>query len=701
MANVFICCLFILLTILPLEIAGCEDQLVEIPGRDDVEHIQAPGYPENYPPLQECKYSIIGKEGYKVRVEFEEFYLERRSNSICFYDYVEFFDGASEEDHHLGRFCDQTFPSPVVSTTNKMLIIFVSDDAIEPGTFVARIENVPLTYQEPYEIGECGGLLTDTQGVFSSPGYPYGYEENEFCIFTITVDTGKTIELHFTTFDIESHPYCEFDFIEVIDGRDIVNSPVIGTYCGGSSNKPPQIMSSTGNSMMVLFSSDISLHYEGFYAEYAISEIGFPDLPPPGASPSSQKISVCDISRAIVTDRGGVIVSHENYPDGQYPNFAQCIMVIIGSRMFEKVYLSFKTVDLQPTQDGACQPGTGDYIEIVDGDRSLFNPTLLGRLCAGQEESFVSGFMYLQLNFVTDRAATEDHTGFEAVFTVFYEDTFGCETGDFQCRNDRCIADYLVCDGYNHCGDNTDEDTGCGLAETDDPDYDRNRQSNHKDSKGGLKVGLTVGISVAVGAIIMASSCLVAIKCYSKKSQRTLSTSRLTNIAVTECPEISEPTMGHDNPLYQREGEQAPPVPPKYSEIDMSPPIQQPANNFFSPAPLSPIEPFSATGNDTSAPPLEQKDASLLQSDHVPLSPPSQPLPSLGDSTVTQPSLRGANQPLPPLGGAPLSVDLPSREVLYNNNIATIHGAENLPPLRGPGRLPPLGNIPPLPHSDA
>lgn len=32
-----------------------------------------------------------------------------------------------------------------------------------------------------------------------------------------------------------------------------------------------------------------------------------------------------------------------------------------------------------------------------------------------------------------------------------------CKTGDIACRNGRCVSEYKKCDGYNDCGDGTDE----------------------------------------------------------------------------------------------------------------------------------------------------------------------------------------------------------------------------------------------------
>lgn len=58
---------------------------------------------------------------------------------------------------------------------------------------------------------------------------------------------------------------------------------------------------------------------------------------------------------------------------------------------------------------------------------------------------------YMTLQFSTD--STIQSGSFDIIFTSYH---YGpCVSGEFACNNKRCIDDSLICDGYNHCGDNS------------------------------------------------------------------------------------------------------------------------------------------------------------------------------------------------------------------------------------------------------
>ncbi|XP_046550350.1 neuropilin and tolloid-like protein 2 isoform X3 [Haliotis rubra] len=53
---------------------------------------------------------------------------------------------------------------------------------------------------------------------------------------------------------------------------------------------------------------------------------------------------------------------------------------------------------------------------------------------------------------------------FDILLTAFSDSP--CEYGRFKCNNDHCVSPDLKCNGYNDCGDNSDENTDCGSLGT-------------------------------------------------------------------------------------------------------------------------------------------------------------------------------------------------------------------------------------------
>ena len=61
----------------------------------------------------------------------------------CVYDYVEIFDGQGTDDTSLGKFCGNTKPAPLRSSTNVLLMKFVSDQSIARTGFVSTYTAEP------------------------------------------------------------------------------------------------------------------------------------------------------------------------------------------------------------------------------------------------------------------------------------------------------------------------------------------------------------------------------------------------------------------------------------------------------------------------------------------------------------------------------------------------------------------------------
>ena len=82
--------------------------------------------------------------------------------------------------------------------------------------------------------------------------------------WTLTSQNGGSIQLTFVSLNVEYHPSCRYDYVEVIY-RDYSER-----FCGGSggSNLPGPFTSCDSSSMVIKFHSDSSATGAGFRAEW-------------------------------------------------------------------------------------------------------------------------------------------------------------------------------------------------------------------------------------------------------------------------------------------------------------------------------------------------------------------------------------------------------------------------------------------------
>nr|XP_006820566.1 PREDICTED: suppressor of tumorigenicity 14 protein homolog [Saccoglossus kowalevskii] len=355
----------------------------------------------------------------------------------------------------------------------------------EADDVVVRSDDIDLSHRDVRAIGDCGGSFYSTTGAFSSPNYPNGYYNNDdLCTYTITVASGSSIQLTFTAFDTES-----YDHVYVYDGLSTYNSLLLDA----SGSFVPAPVLSSGNTLYVVFDSDSSVTHTGFYATYTTLdyESGFGSLN-----------GVCGGS--LTTDSG--TLSSPNYPYS-YSSYSDCyyrISVTSG----ENIQLTFSVFSTESTYD---------YVRVYDG--SSTSSPLLGEFSGSSLPSMiVTTGSDLLLYFHSDSSV--ENTGFYASYTLGSgsvislceegyitslggllnsHDTYPSDyaapvtcsatlqtfspytnvlvkfldvdlyttsdyssscphSGDFKCDNYRCISKGLKCNGYDNCGDNSDEE---------------------------------------------------------------------------------------------------------------------------------------------------------------------------------------------------------------------------------------------------
>lgn len=76
----------------------------------------------------------------------------------------------------------------------------------------------------------CGGVLSDSEGSFSSPNHPGSYPPNLLCVWVIRVAPPSLVQIHVTSLTVEGPSPCLFDWLEVQE--QIEQSAVVTRWVG-------------------------------------------------------------------------------------------------------------------------------------------------------------------------------------------------------------------------------------------------------------------------------------------------------------------------------------------------------------------------------------------------------------------------------------------------------------------------------------
>ncbi|XP_044134960.1 bone morphogenetic protein 1 [Bufo gargarizans] len=216
-----------------------------------------------------------------------------------------------------------------------------------------------------YQCPACWETLQDSQGNFSSPGYPNGYSAFEHCVWRLSVTPGEKIRLNFTSLDVYRSRLCWYDYIEIRDGH-WKKAPLIGRYCG---DKLPDSILSSDSRLWIEFRSSSNYVGKGFHAVYE-AECGG------------------DVNK----DEGHI--QSPNYPDDYRPN-KDCKWKLRVAEGYN-IGIVFQSFEIERHDNCAY-----DFLEIRDGD-SETSP-LIGRFCGyDKPEDFKSSGNKLFIRFVSD-----------------------------------------------------------------------------------------------------------------------------------------------------------------------------------------------------------------------------------------------------------------------------------------------------------
>ncbi|MBN3313300.1 CDCP2 protein, partial [Atractosteus spatula] len=314
-------------------------------------NISSPNFPGLYPCDTECVWLIVVAEGSSVLLTFHHFELEYHDD--CAYDYVQIYNGASQDQGNLlGTFCGENSPPPFTSSWHVMSIVFRSDRHVAHSGFSVG-----------YRKDVCGGVLTGLSGTISSPDYPDSYPNNAECSWTVRVSNRTVVSLVFLDFQLENNEQCGFDYVAVFDGPTARHRP-LGNYCG--SETPPSAVSS---SSQLLVSTEWSRRTDVKWCWCCVLHTRG------NTNAGEQELWEC---QQIFTAIKGNFSSPQ-YPD-IYPNNINChwtVSLAAGYRV--KLYASDMELEDRNSLTDAC-----DYDSLAVHDGSSQRDPLLGRWCGSE-----------------------------------------------------------------------------------------------------------------------------------------------------------------------------------------------------------------------------------------------------------------------------------------------------------------------------
>lgn len=92
-------------------------------------NFSSPRYPSIYPNNINCHWTVQQPQGYRIKVRLLDFELEDRDSltDACDYDFLAIFDGDSETDTLLGKWCGRSSPPSLLSNGNRFLFVLSAD----------------------------------------------------------------------------------------------------------------------------------------------------------------------------------------------------------------------------------------------------------------------------------------------------------------------------------------------------------------------------------------------------------------------------------------------------------------------------------------------------------------------------------------------------------------------------------------------
>ncbi|XP_071844058.1 cubilin-like isoform X6 [Apostichopus japonicus] len=392
----------------------------------------SPNYPDYYPDLSYCTYTIRAPSNKMIRLTFHTFSLE--SHSDCIYDSLKVYAGLSPSVDNLQQtLCGHRESFVVRNSGNEMLLVFKSDASIGRTGFRADVifldksilaptDETVSDYVFTTQANDCY-IYVNSDEQISSPNYPDNYGNNVLCLYRVEAPVGHVITVDFLHLAVYYDRSCRYDSLKVYDGDQLVD-----TLCGYSI---PRQIRSTGTSLKMIFRSNSYYSRSGFLANVRI----IPDSVSDSTNVPTYANYPTDINEFTTIDpagcsqlfnQTGATMTSPNYPD-YYPNLSYCTYTIRAPSN-KMIRLTFHTFSLESHSDCSF-----DSLKVYAG----LSPSVdnLQQTLCGQRESFVVRNSGNEMLLVFKSDTSVRGTGFKAD-VIFLDKSILAPT-------DETVSDYV------------------------------------------------------------------------------------------------------------------------------------------------------------------------------------------------------------------------------------------------------------------